>query len=99
MNEERQHELTSKGNMVVATLVAIYVMIWKPWGFGLLWLPIIPALWFVSSIFVAMPFGILKTALAKKSMIAAGIVDWLNYITLLPVTYYALKWLDSLLHG
>ncbi|MGH6855809.1 MAG: hypothetical protein ACREDN_10360, partial [Aestuariivirga sp.] len=99
VNIDREHELTSKGNMIIATLVAIYVMIMEPWGFGIWWLLIIPVLWFASSLIVAMPFGLLKAAAMKKSVIVGGLIDWANYIVLVPATYLSLKWLNKLMYG
>jgi hypothetical protein len=99
MNVEREHELTSKGNMIIATAVAVFVMIMKPWGFGLWWFLIIPILWFASSILVAMPFGILKTTIAKRSIVLGGMVDWANYLILVPLTYFVLKWLNQWAYG
>jgi hypothetical protein len=99
LNVEREHELTSKGNIVIATLVAVYIMIWKTWGFGLWWFIIIPSLWFVVSLLVAMPFGILKTLVMKRSIAVGGLIDWANYIFLVPATYYCLKWLNQYIYG
>ncbi|MFN0192130.1 MAG: hypothetical protein ACKVP5_09160 [Aestuariivirga sp.] len=99
ITSEREHELTSKANMVVATGVVVFIMLVKDWGFGLWWLLIVPILWFASSILVAMPFGLLKTAVAKKSLALGGLVDWLNYIVLIPLTYYALRSLNQYVYG
>jgi hypothetical protein len=99
MNSEREHQLTSKANMIVATVVAIFVIFAKDWGFGIWWFLVIPCLWFAASILVAMPFGLLKSAVMKRSIIAGGLIDWANYLLLVPLTYYALKWVNQFVYG
>ena len=99
MTQEREHELTSKANMIIATIVALFVIFAKDWGFGVWWLLVVPCLWFASSIFVAMPFGLLKVAVMKKSLVAGGLIDWANYLVLIPLTYYVLKWVNQSIYG
>ncbi len=99
MDWDRFHDLTSRGNIIVATAVAIYIMVFEDWGFGIWWYLIIPVLWFAASLLIAMPFGFAKQLVFRKSVIAAGLLDWLNYIILIPVTYYFLRWLNASIYG
>jgi len=92
----------SKANIVVATAVAIFVMIFRDWGFGLWWLLIIPSLWFAASLLVALPFTALKVATIatlsdkpKSARFGSAAVDTLNYIVLVPLTYFALLYVHQ----
>jgi len=93
---------TSKANVAVTTAVAVFIMIFADWGFGL-WRPlIVPVLWFVASIAVAMPFMFLKVATVAAlseqpatARLASGTVDALNYVVLVPATYFGLRYLHQ----
>lgn len=98
----------SKANIFVATAVAIFIMVFSHWGFGLWWFVIIPCLWFAASLFVAMPFMVLKVATVAslsetfdRARLASGIIDTLNYVVLVLATYFGLWYLHGLIgfHG
>ena len=93
----------SKANIFVATAVAIFIMVFARWGFGLWWFAIIPCLWFAASLLVAMPFMFLRVAAVAalseappKARLASGIIDTLNYIVLVLATYFGLWYLHGL---
>jgi hypothetical protein len=94
---------TAKANIFIATVVAVLIMIFASWGFGLWWFVIIPVLWFASSLLVAMPFMVLRMTVAAalsehfgKARLAGGLLDLANYVVLVPATYYGLRYLHSL---
>jgi hypothetical protein len=95
--------MTARVNCSVATFVAILIMVFASWGFGLWWLLVVPILWFAASLIVAMPFVFLRVALAaafsrsfNKARIAVGLIDTLNYVVLIPATYYGLRYVHQL---
>jgi hypothetical protein len=87
--------------MTAISIAAICCLPWQilNWGFGLWWLVIIPALWFASSLLIAMPFMLMRTAAATlsenygtaRAMVA--ILDLLNYAVVIAATYLGLLYL------
>lgn len=101
---QTQAAATSKANMTIATVVAVLIMVFAEWGFGAWWLAIIPLLWFVSSLVIAMPFMMLRTAAAaaysedmSKARAIGGALDILNYVVVVAATYFGLRFLHRLL--
>ncbi len=96
----------SKGAITITTLVALFVMFFRDWGFGIWWVFVVPALWFVVSLVIAMPFQILRLRWAhinwsnpKRARLGTALLDSTMYIALVPVTFFGLRTLAIAIYG
>lgn len=99
-----QASATSKANIAVATVTAVCIMLFASWGFGMWWFLIIPVLWFAASILVAMPFMMLRVAIAStlsdspsKARAIGSLIDFANYVFLVAAVYFGLRFVHSVI--
>ena len=102
---QRQASTASQVSIVIATLVCLYIIVFSDWGFGLWWILLIPTLWFVISVVVALPITLIRFWLASilqhnppQARLTTGLVD----IGALPlevfIVYFGLRQLYLLLY-
>ena len=85
-------------SIVIASGVPLFIAFFKPWGFGLAWLIVIPILWFAVSILLAFPRTLAKFWIATSMPVAptaargwGGIFDTLCLPFEAIVVYYVLR--------
>jgi hypothetical protein len=99
---QKEASAASKVSIVVATGICIFIIFFKDWGFGYWWLLIIPVLWFLASLVLAMPITLVRFWIASKlsenpskSRLATGLVDIASLPVEILLVYFSLKYLHS----
>ncbi|MEO1151025.1 MAG: hypothetical protein AAFW83_08550 [Pseudomonadota bacterium] len=103
---EANSQAISKGAITVASMVAIFIALLRPWGFGIWWVLVFPLLWFFVSLMIAFPTQIIRLRWAysnwnnpSRAKLGTSILDTLMYVGIVPIVYFGLKFLHSITLG